>query len=166
MHGLPAFSLTLAYLIPVALLALLFGTQRRRPRWLIAVVLMALPVFYIAHYVSVGAIQGWPSNAPLPERFELLAFRIEEPDPADDSAGEILLWAQQHDLEQPRVHRLSYNKELHQELVAAGRRQAKGTPQVGTRSSDKSAGATADERTAIRFHDQQRAGLPSKDADL
>ena len=36
MHGLPAFSLTLAYLIPVALLALSFGTQRKRPRWLIA----------------------------------------------------------------------------------------------------------------------------------
>jgi hypothetical protein len=165
-HGLPAFLLTLAYLIPVALLALSFGTQGKRPRWLIAVILTALPVFYIAHYVSVGAIQGWPSNAPLPEQFQLLAFRIEEPDPADDGAGEILLWAQEYGLDEPRVHRLSYNKELHQKLVAAGRRQAEGARQVGTFRSDEAAGTTADDRTAIRFHDEQRAGLPSKDADL
>jgi len=166
MHGLPALSLTMAYLIPIALLALSFGTQRSRPRRLIVVILIALPLFYIAHYVSVGAIQGWPSDAPLPDQFQLLAFRIEEPDPGDDSAGEILLWAQQSGLQKPRVHRLTYNKELHEELVAAGRRQAEGTPQVGTRSSDKAAGTPGDARTAIRFRDQQRAGLPSKDAGL
>jgi 4-amino-4-deoxy-L-arabinose transferase-like glycosyltransferase len=165
MHGLPAFSLTLAYLIPIALLAAFLGAERTRPRWLIAAMLIALPVFYIAHYISIGAIQGWPSNAPLPEEFRLLAFRIEEPSPRDDGPGEILLWVQGHDVPDPRVHRLDYSKELHEELVAAGRRQAEGAPQVGTRSSrHRAADTPGGERTAIGFRDEQREGLPPKDA--
>ena len=164
MHGLPAFSLTLTYLIPIALLAMLLGAERSRPRWLIATLLIALPAFYIAHYVSIGAIQGWPSSSPLPATFRLLAFRVKEPSPRDDSPGEILLWVQGHDAQNPRVHRLAYSTTLHEELVAAGRRQAEGAPQVGTRSSaERTAGETGGERTAIRFRDERRHGLPSKD---
>ncbi|MCP5441299.1 MAG: hypothetical protein H6958_11905 [Chromatiaceae bacterium] len=42
--------------------------------------LIALPLFYIGHFQMIQAIRGWPSDAALPEQFQLLGFRISEPD--------------------------------------------------------------------------------------
>jgi hypothetical protein len=159
---------TLVYLLPVALLALLLVREKWRPRWLMVSVLAALPLFYIAHYHLMGALQGWPSDATLPEEFQLLAFRIAEPDPQNADRGQILIWAMADGQPQPRVYRLAYGKGLHQSLVRAGQRQAEGRPQVGRQRPAQAAarpGQQGERAPQIVFDDEQPATLPAKPTD-
>ena len=166
MSTVQTIAVTLGYLLPVALIALLLTAQvRRHPRWLLSTVLLALPVFYVGHYLLLQQLQGWPSTAPLPEHFRLLGFDIREPRPSKQDSGRILLWVKAADHEQPRVHVLAYRKTLHQELVAAGRRQEQGRPQFGTRSGRAATTASnAGDRAPedIRFSDAQTRALPAK----
>lgn len=165
MSTVPTAAITLVYLLPVALVALLLTTRwLRSARWLLPSVLLALPAFYVGHYLILQQMQGWPSKAPLPTKFELLAFDITEPDPNTGRSGQILLWINAGDDDQPRVHRLGYQKDLHQELVAAGQRQAQGRPQVGTRGTGVSAavGSNAAKKEVISFRDKVGRSLPSK----
>ena len=166
MSTVETVAMTLGYLFPVALIALLLTAQvRRHPRWLLTTVLLALPVFYVGHYLLLQQLQGWPSTAPLPEHFRLLGFDIREPRSKEQDGGRILLWIKAADDEQPRVHALAYRKTLHRELVAAGKRQEQGRPQLGTRSrgaantvSDPGNRAPGD----IRFSDAETRALPAK----
>ena len=52
--------------VAAAILALLLTGAQRRHGWLIATVLAALPVFYIAQYQLVQVLRGWPVDAPEP----------------------------------------------------------------------------------------------------
>lgn len=166
MSAIQTVAITLVYLLPVALIALLLATQSRpHGRWLLTTVLLVLPLFYIGHYLLLQGMQGWPSNMALPQQFQLLAFDISEPDPNTYEPGQILLWTHTGDSEQPRVHRLAYRKGLHRELVAAGQRQAQGRPQTGIRSPPPASDTTApgtDRQEIIRFKDTANRTLPSK----
>lgn len=167
MSSLGMFGFGFLYVIPIALLALLLTTRRRRPPFQVGVILATLPLFYIGHYAMLQAIQGWPSNAELPERFQLLAFDVSEPDRNADR-GEILLWVRDTSGGQPRAHRLAYSRELHETLLAANRLEATGNPQVGTRTTRQQAaeeGETPRERDAIRFEPAPRQSLPAKQDD-
>jgi len=166
-NALGAIGLTLLYLLPVSLLALLL-THRVSgyPRWLITVVLLALPAFYVGHYHLLEQMQGWPSDAPLPQRFRLLGFDVTEPDTGKGETGRVLLWVQAPDSVSPRAHRLPYSKDLHQELVAAGqRRKNSGRTQIGTHQR-ATPGATdrpaSEPQERIRFEDAKGPRLPAK----
>lgn len=166
MNGAMMLGLTLLYALPLALLALLLTAERRRPRWLMTVVLGALPLFYAGHYQMLQALQGWPSNAPVPDEFRLLAFEVSEPDRARDRDGEILLWLRDTDGGNPRAYRLGYNKALHQQLIEAGRLQAEGSPQIGQRVRQAERPRTDHPITterAIVFRNEQPRTLPAKD---
>lgn len=168
MQGVRDLLVTLVYLLPVALLALLLVRETRCPRWLLVSVLAALPLFYIAHYHLMGALQGWPSDAALPERFQLLAFRISEPDAQNSDHGQILIWAMTEGQPQPRVYRLAYGKDLHQSLIKAGQRQAEGRPQVGRQRPAQAAAPPSQQgerAPQIVFDDEQPPTLPAKPAD-
>jgi hypothetical protein len=163
--------LVIGYLLPVVLIALLMSSETRRTPRLIASLLIALPLFYVGHYLVLQQLQGWPSDAPLPETFRLLSFQIREPDPQHDRAGQILMWIESDPQASPRAHRLAYQKDLHQALVAAGRRQAEGRRQVGERRDDdrlvrteRSAGRSR-EVSSINFRDEERPSPPSKEVD-
>ena len=159
--------LSLAYLLPIALLGILIGSrQRHERRWILAV-LALLPVFYIGHYLGLQAIQGWPSRQTLPDDFQLLGFDIVEPD--NDRPGHILIWARASAAQQPRVHRLGYDRDLHHMLADAGSRQSEGTPQRGRRLPAETAGTAAvgspDGSHQLRFEDALQPRLPEKDDD-
>lgn len=162
------FSLTLLYLFPLVLLGLVLTAPRQHPRWLITLVLAALPVFYIGHYEALKAIQGWPSEAALPAEFRLLAFEITEPDRGADHRGEILLWVRDVSGGPARVHRLPYAKALHQALVDAGREQAAGHPQRGSLKPTEQADSANQERRApsIGFRPDEPPPLPEKEPGL
>jgi len=167
MSLISTIGLTLVYLAPVALIALLLGDGKHPlRRWLLTAVLIGLPVFYVAHYLLLQQIQGWPSTEPLPRQFRLLAFDITEPDPVTGRDGRILLWVKTANDDQPRVHQLNYRKSLHQELVTAGQRQAKGHLQIGTRGGPRNTSATsgpgAGSQGTIRFRDVEGPSLPPK----
>jgi len=166
MSAIQTIAITLVYLVPVALLALLLIAQHRRhAHWLLTSLLLILPVFYVSHYLLLQQLRGWPSTAALPQQFRLLAFDISEPDPNTDRPGQILLWIHNSDSDQPRVYRLNYRKDLHQELVGAGQRLAEGRPQVrfhGRPSNPAGTGADTDGQEIIRFRDEAGRSLPSK----
>ena len=158
--------MSLAYVLPIALLGLATTTVRQRSRWLMIVALVALPVFYTGHYLLLQAIQGWPVDSAPPDEFRLLGFDVREPD--STSSGEILIWIRSEGQASPRVHRLPYTRELHQAISKAGQRLAQGSPQRGTRldpgDSNGMAGSRAHGGT-LSFHDEQPRQLPSKEGD-
>lgn len=159
---------SLFYVVPLALVGLVVATEGRRPRSLIIALLVALPFFYVGHYVLLKGIQGWPTETPLPERFELVAFDVSEPRPMTKQRGDILLWVRTKHQQQPRVHRLDYSRDLHQSLLAAGERQSEGKTQVGERSVQHggTSGESGDRLPVdnIVFRDQVRPRLPTKQA--
>lgn len=160
--------LTLVYLLPIALLAVMLGSAARRPRWQIIVILCALPFFYVGHYVLLERLPGWPSQSPLPDSFRLLGFQVDEPDRRKDSAGQILLWVQSQGNQQPRVHALPYSKTVHQRLVKAGARLAQGHRQQGRRTTPSSEAAGASPvapEGEINFRDFPQQRLPAKQGD-
>lgn len=165
MTSLVGLGLTAAYMLPVALLALALTSKIPARRWLITSALAVLPFFYVGHYLLMQEIQGWPSDTPLPDDFRLVAFDIIEPDPRAGTAGQILLWVRAADRQQPRAHRFAYERKLHQELLAAGRRQTEGYPQRGTRSRQPSSagpGVRNQAQDSLTFEDETRHALPAK----
>ena len=165
MSALPSILITLIYLAPLALLALMLsGRGQRHPVWLLTLILVLLPVFYIGHYLMLQELKGRPSGAELPERFRLLAFDITEPDPNTAEPGRILLWIDGIGKTEPRVHARPYSKQLHQDLVAAGKRKQQGHPQVGSKASKGVTASAAGRPDAqiIRFEDATSKPLPAK----
>ena len=163
MTQIETLTLSLAYVLPVALLGLLLTTADRSRRWLSMLMLAALPAFYTGHYFLLQANQGWPVNDAPPDEFRLLGFDVREPD--QDSGGEILLWIRSNGHPSPRAYRLPYSRESHQAIRAAGQRLSQGTPQIGRQRSatgnDDPAGAGAGGST-LSFHDEQPGQLPAK----
>ena len=166
MTQIETVTLSVMYVVPLALLGLLATTVRWSRRWLAVLVLVALPVFYTGHYFLLQAIQGWPVDRPPPDEFNLLGFDVREP--AQDSAGEILIWIHSDGQPSPRAHRLPYSRELHQAIRAAGQRLSEGTPQTGRRGvaaeNDDPASAGARGST-LSFHDEPPRQLPAKGGD-
>jgi hypothetical protein len=157
--------IVLLYLVPVALLALLLAGAETRPRWLVVTAICCLPVFYGVHFLLLEKLQGWPSGAELPAAFELLAFTVEEPQPGANQAGHILIWARETDADSPRVHRLDYDRDLHENLSDAGERIASGTVQYGKRTTSVSDSGGATDRVidGYRFSSQPPKSLPPKE---
>ncbi len=158
-------AIALLYSVPLSLLALLFARETYRPRWLLITALTLLPFFYISHYYLLDRLQGWPSDAELPDEFKLVAYEVVEPDKPTNTAGQILLWIRSKDGDEPRVHRLAYGKALHQELLSAGERQFEGKQQVGRRSPVTSTDQNqrnGDQISSVRFRDEEPPALPHK----
>ena len=165
MNALPTIAITLIYVVPLALLALLLGGRgQRHPVWLLTLILLALPIFYIGHYLMVQELKGWPSGAELPDRFRLLAFDIIEPDPCAADPGRILFWVEVAGEREPRVYTRPYRKQLHEDLVAAGKRQQQGRQQIGsmTPQGRTSSATGAQDEQIIRFEDATSKPLPAK----
>lgn len=165
MSTLATFALALLYLFPLALLGLLLARWGALPRWLVTLLLGSLPLFYVGHYEALKSIQGWPSKAPLPREFHLLASEVREPDPATEDPGEILLWVRATGTGKARLHRLAYSRELHQDLRQAGRELAAGRPQVGrlsTPASPDAARSPATQQRNISFSREAPPRLPAK----
>jgi hypothetical protein len=151
----------IAYIAPIALLALAVSCScRDSGRTAVIAALVLLPLFYFTHYQLLQTLQGWPTRASLPPQFELIAFRVTEPLPGAGTDGEILLWAVADESPRPRVYRVDYTRELHEELIDAGERQQAGQPQSGRvvqRSRDGNGGPAQ-----LRFENKDTGGLPPK----
>ncbi|MBX2879573.1 MAG: hypothetical protein KTR32_06555 [Granulosicoccus sp.] len=88
--------------------------------------------FFWVVYHSWPAMQGWPTERDLPEKFYLHAVNVAEPE-------SIYLWGTEfsHGLEKtvPRAYRLPYTAALHDKVDKATRKLRKGLPVVGQISS-------------------------------
>jgi hypothetical protein len=129
---LTLLGLAVAYVLPIVGLGLVASGRRRSVPTVVSVI-MVLPLFYVGHYFGLKALQGWPTGQASPERFEVLAERVVEPDVRSGEPGAVYLWIQSADDDRPRAFRLPYSKALHQEANEADRRRAAGTAQRGIR---------------------------------
>ncbi len=155
--------LVVAYLLPLVLLTLLLLRCPLSQPARVAL-LLALPLFYIGHYLGLETLPGWPVPAPPPDGFVLLGERIEQPDKASGNPGRIELWALPPGSERSRLYELPYSRDLHEELVKARQRSSDGHPQQGRR---RQGGTVANRENrdiggTWRFEDAPRKRLPPK----
>jgi hypothetical protein len=121
--------------IGLLLLNLVFFT-----RWMWWVKLAAIAVvalLFHSTWNSMPALLGWPTDEGLPERFNLTALEVVEPDKSGEVKGEIYLWTTELNLDGtprvPRAFAVPFHPELQAKLTLAGTKLRKNMPQVGER---------------------------------
>ena len=80
---------------------------------------------------------GWPTEAAPPERFQLYAALVREPDRPNRSDGAIYLWlvpgaADGQSDPPPRAYALPSSRALHEQVARAQARMKEGQPVDGT----------------------------------
>jgi hypothetical protein len=165
--------LVAAYLL-IALLLLILNLFTKWPWRVKALGIVLVSAFYLVTYYSLPPLLGWPTDAELPKRFNLVAIYVQEPDKATGDAGQIYLWLT--DLErgpgrqEPRAYRVPFSGELHARVAEAGNKMRKGLPQLGelreeevgphVRPTDEARGGQAS--VAIEFFDLPDPLFPEK----
>jgi len=133
---LPLIGVGIFYLIVAALLLSL----NLASRWHWGVKAAAIGVttlFFGVSYASIAGLIGWPSEARLPERFQLHWATVVEPDKSNGLPGSIYLWLEALDennvpVGTPRAFRVPYTRELADRIGHAKERIEQGAEQVGT----------------------------------
>lgn len=129
-----------AYVL-VALLLLIVALYTRWSWRIKALMIVVVSAFYLVSYYSLPPLLGWPTDAALPKRFNLVAIFVQEPDKTSGAPGEIFLWAT--DLAagpirgEPRAYRVPFTEGLHARVVEAGNKMRKGLPQIGEVTEEK-----------------------------
>lgn len=123
--------LALAYAVPLILLisGWLVWSQKR---WFRVTVLVLLPLVYSFHFVGLEKFGGWPSDAALPDEFELLSSDVIEPNAQLDLKGQIHIWAKVDGRQEPRAYILPYDRALHEMLFRAKKKLDQGIRQQGS----------------------------------
>ncbi len=122
-------------------------------RWRVktAAIMLALPAS-LGTFLAIEAQTGWPSDAPLPERFLVHAALVDEPARGRDDGGAIFLWASPLAGEptegveteetpapplRPRAFALPYSRDLHQQVETMRERLARGEAVIGRHQAGK-----------------------------
>ena len=130
----PVLILLGAYALIVLLLAnVLFAT---RLPWVAKLLATALTVGLLGFtWQTLPLLSGWPSRGLTPERFNLVALEVQEPDKSGANKGVIYLWvtrlASNTAEVVPRAFELPYSAELQLKLNAASTKLRKRMPQLG-----------------------------------
>jgi hypothetical protein len=133
---LPLAGIIASYVvIAVALLSLNLAS---RWHWGVKAAATAVTTgFFAISYVSMTGLIGWPSEARLPERFQLHWATVVEPDKLNGLPGTIYLWVEALDdanmpAGTPRAFRVPYSRELADRIGRAKERIEQGADQAGT----------------------------------
>ena len=126
------FGIPLAYVIVTSLLLWMVIAVRGR-WWFKAAVILFCLLFSVVLWKSLEGLQGWPVEAAMPEKFEVLWTLTEEPDKKGGRPGVIYVWTRDLDPRasatagfprslvrkgggnEPRVYRLPYSRTLHEQ---------------------------------------------------
>ncbi len=123
--------------IGLLLLNVLFCT--RWMWWVKLASVVAVVGLSVATWQALPNLLGWPSTRGLPERFNLTAMHLVEPDKSGASKGAIYLWVTAFNIDGslrvPRAFVLPFHPELQAKLVVAGTKLRRGMPQLGEISS-------------------------------
>jgi len=141
--------LTIAFVIIAAIV--LWFAIRTPGQIIIKALLIPVAVWYgLVLYYAVPNLMGWPISESIPDNSQVLAIRIQEPDPKENDPGAIYFWLNikpdSKSFEQtlkaqlnpksifsynsetrPRAYQLPYSRKLHKAIVEAQRR-AQGVP--------------------------------------
>ena len=126
--------LSIAYAVLAILLLNVGFFSRIRLGWKLGLCLLT-GCFLFIHFSTLRELLGWPTGAPLPEKFLLIAAEINEPDKETGTPGNIYVWATEivdrTPVGKPRAYEVEYDKSLHEKINLAKAGQRKGIPQIG-----------------------------------
>jgi hypothetical protein len=119
-----------AYVI-VAVLLLSLNIAPRWAWWIKATAIIITSAFFVISYYSMIDLMGWPVKARLPEKFQMLWAKVNEPDKLLNTPGAIYMWVEALDANNvptglPRAYRLPYTQPLETgienalDMIAAG----------------------------------------------
>ena len=139
-----------------------------------AMLVVTVSAFYVVAYYSLPPLMGWPTDASLPKRFNLIATYVQEPNKTSGNPGHIFLWvtdiAKGPKRTEPRAYRMPFANDLHVKVVEAGTKVRKGVPQLGEVANENMGplGRPSDETSSgqnsagINFFDLPDPLLPEK----
>lgn len=184
--ALGQYELVAAY---VAVGALLLGvTIWNRVRWWIrAGAIVVTGAFFFVTFDSVRNLLGWPTAEALPDRFEILHARIQEPDEVMRVEGAIYVWAMTlpgegpidaRDIhapgaldtrvrpdQAPRAYRLPYTRFAHETVNEALVKMQQGVRQIGVTDRKPRKPGEHAPQAEFSFYDRPDPILPPKDPD-
>ena len=162
----PVIALLGAYALIVLLLAnVLFATRLPWASKLLAAALTAGLLGFT--WQTLPQLAGWPARATTPDRFNLAAIEVQEPDKSGASKGVIYLWVTRLASNTadvvPRAFELPYSAELQLKLNAASNKLRKRMPQLGETAPGK-ASATGHGPAAVDldFYDMPDPLFPER----
>ena len=148
---LPFIGVGLSYVVVAVLLLSLNLTSRWH--WGVKAAAIAVTsVFFGVSYASIAGLIGWPSEARVPERFQLDWATVVEPDKLNGSRGSIYLWVEALDENNapagtPRAFRVPFSRDLADRIGHAKERIEQGVEQAATaRDLDLPESAPDDDR--------------------
>jgi len=105
-----------AYVI-IAVLLLSLNIAPRWAWWVKATAIIVTSAFFVITYYSMIDLMGWPVKDRLPEKFQLLWAKVNEPDKLLNNPGAIYMWVEALDKDNvptglPRAYRLPYTQPL------------------------------------------------------
>ena len=133
---LPLIGIGLSYVV-VAVLLLSLNVASRWHSGVKAGAIAVTSVFFGISYASIAGLIGWPSEARVPEHFQLDWATVIEPDKLNGTPGTIYLWVEALDENDtpagtPRAFRVPYNRDLADRIGHAKERIEQGVNQVAT----------------------------------
>ena len=141
--------LSIAFVIISAIV--LWFSIRTPGQVIIKAILIPTTIWYgLALYYTVPNLVGWPVSGSIPEDSQVLAIRINEPNPLYNDPGAIYFWVQikpdsksakpklagllnpksissDNRQNQPRAYKLPYSRKMHKAILEA-QRKARGMP--------------------------------------
>ena len=115
--------------------------------WLVKLLLIVPTIWFsLAVSYSLPTMLGWPSEAELPAKYEVIGVKVENPNLKTGYPGRILVWAidmdpkntkyrwslYKPDKESPRVHEIPYSKRMHKMAQRAQMLLRKGKRVMGS----------------------------------
>src|SRR6516164_2762698 len=158
---LPLIGVGLSYVIVAVLLSLNLAS---RWHWGVkAAAISITSVFFGVSYASIAGLIGWPSEARVPEHFQLDWATVVEPDKLNGLPGSIYLWVEALDENNaaagtPRAFRVPYSRELADRIARAKERIEQGKEQAGTARDLDLPDSEPDE-------DRRLAGAPPREGE-
>ena len=133
---LPLAGIVASYVL-VAVLLLSLNLASRWHWGMKAAAIVITTGFFGVSYLSTAGLIGWPSEARVPEHFQLHWATVVEPDKLNGLPGSIYLWIEGLDKNDmpagaPRAFRVPYSRELADRIGHAKERIEQGADQLGT----------------------------------
>src|SRR6516225_779381 len=159
---LPLIGIGLSYVV-VAVLLLSLNVASRWHWGVKAAEIAITSAFFGISYASIGGLIGWPSQARVPEHFQLDWAIVVEPDKLNGLSGSIYLWVEALDENNapagtPRAFRVPYSRDLADRIGHAKERLEQGVDQLATTRELDVPGGPPDE-------DRRLAGVPRPEND-
>ena len=170
--------LAIAFVIISAIV--LWFSIRTPGQAIIKAILIPTTIWYgLALYYTVPNLVGWPVSGSIPDNSQVLAIRINEPNPLHNDPGAIYFWVQVkpepdsskpklagllnpknvssvNTQNQPRAYKLPYSRKMHREILEA-QRKARGMP--GAQIKTKKGAAKSTSKRSITGLDESQAAM-------